>query len=192
MKNFGRGLCFIAILSMIFFFAGCEKKKIEQVGEITPPQQQTKEIPPAAQAPAAKDEIAMPGAQGGGAQAAEATNLTGDAAAFESSDIYFDYDRFNIRPEDQKVLAAKASYLNAHTSVKIRIEGNTDERGTTEYNMALGERRAKAAQEYLVFLGINAGRITTVSYGEEKPADPGKTEQAYSKNRRDHFVILAQ
>jgi peptidoglycan-associated lipoprotein len=190
MRNLGRGFCFIALISLIFFFAGCEKKKVEQVGEVTPPQQQAaKEIPPTTPAP--KDEIAMPGAQGG-AQAAEAANLKGEAAAFEENDIHFDYDSFNIRPDDRKILAEKASYLNAHPSVKIRIEGNCDERGTTEYNMALGERRAKSAQEYLVFLGINASRINSVSYGEEKPLDPAKTEEAFAKNRRDHFVILAQ
>jgi peptidoglycan-associated lipoprotein len=193
MRNTGKALCVVAILSLIFFLAGCEKKKVEQVGEITPPPQQTeKEITPTTPAPQPKDEIAMPGAPAAPAQAAEGTSLKGDAAAFELSDIHFDYDSFSIREEDQKILADKASYLNAHPGVKVRIEGNCDERGTTEYNMALGERRAKAALKYLVALGVSEARISMVSYGEEKPLDTTGTEESFAKNRRDHFVILAQ
>lgn len=190
MKNFGRGLCYVVFISLIFFFAGCEKKKVEQVSEITPPQQQGAGTTPSAPGP--KDDITMPGAQAGGGQEAGAVNLTGAAKAFEDNDIHFDYDSFSIRPEDRKILAEKASYLNAKPNVKIRVEGHADERGTTEYNLALGERRANAAKEYLVFLGINAARISTVSFGEEKPLDPAQTEEAYALNRRGHFVILAQ
>jgi peptidoglycan-associated lipoprotein len=191
MRKIGRAVCFIAIISMIFIFAGCAKKSVEQTGETTPPAQQG--TVPATPTPTPKDELAMPGSQGGGAaQAAPASSLTGDAAKFEENDIHFDYDSFKVRPEDRQILADKAAYLNAHPGVKIRIEGNCDERGTTEYNLALGERRAKAAQEYLVFLGIGANRITTMSYGEESPLDPAKTEEAFAKNRRAHFVILAQ
>jgi peptidoglycan-associated lipoprotein len=186
MRNYGRGIVYIVLLSMVFFFAGCEKKRVEQVGEVTPPQQKEKEIGTTP----APGEIAMPGA--GAAQAGEGAALQGAAAAFQENDIHFDYDRFSIRPEDRKILADKASFLNANPNVKIRVEGHADERGTTEYNLALGERRANAAKEYLVFLGINAGRITTVSYGEEKPLDPALTEEAYAQNRRAHFVILGQ
>jgi peptidoglycan-associated lipoprotein len=176
---------------LIFVFAGCTKKNVEQVGETTPPAQQ-QGTAPATPPQTPKDELAMPGAKGGEQQAVAESSLKGDAAKFEENDIHFDYDSFKIRPEDRQILADKAAYLNAHPGVKIRIEGNCDERGTTEYNMALGERRAKAAQEYLVFLGIAANRITTMSYGEESPLDPAKTEEAFAKNRRDHFVILAQ
>ena len=122
MRNFERGILFVAIITLAFFFAGCEKKKVEQVGEITPPQQQGKEITPETPA-GGQDDIAMPGAKGGGAQdqGVPATGLKGDAAAFEQNDIHFDYDSFSIRDEDQAILAEKASYLNANPGVKIRI-----------------------------------------------------------------------
>ncbi|HNY65793.1 MAG TPA: peptidoglycan-associated lipoprotein Pal [Deltaproteobacteria bacterium] len=185
MRNTSRGIVYIVLLSMVFFFAACDKKRVEQVGEVTPPPQQEKEVG----TPSAPGEMAMPGP--GAAQAGEGgAALRGAAAAFEENDIHFDYDRFTIRPEDRKILAEKASFLNANPSVKVRIEGHADERGTTEYNLALGERRANAAKEYLVFLGISADRIATVSYGEERPLDPAATEEAYAMNRRAHFVIL--
>ncbi|MRR14081.1 peptidoglycan-associated lipoprotein Pal, partial [archaeon] len=169
-----------------------EKKKVEQVGEVTPPQQKESVTSPDVTDTTPKvGELNMPKtdvvAQ---ADRQPGEGLTGEAAAFEQKDIYFDYDSFSIKPEDRKILAEKASYLNANPDAKVRIEGHCDERGTTEYNMALGERRAKAAQEYLVFLGISTDRITVISYGEEKPVDPGQSEEAWSKNRRDHFVLV--
>ena len=104
-------------------------------------------------------------------------------------DIHFDYDKSNIRQDDRKILSRNAAYLSKNKNVKIVIEGNCDERGTAEYNMALGERRADEAKKYLVNLGINGKRITTISYGSEKPLDPGHDEDAWAKNRRDHFAV---
>jgi len=104
-------------------------------------------------------------------------------------DIHFDFDKYNIRQDDRQILSRNAAYLSKNINVKIVIEGNCDERGTTEYNMALGERRADEAKQYLVNLGIDGKRITTISYGSEKPLDPGHDEDAWAKNRRDHFAI---
>ncbi len=192
MRNFRRGIFVIALITLAFAFSGCEKKKVEQVGELTPPQQKERVTSPDVSDTAPKvGELNMPGtdviAQ---ADRRPGEGLTGDAADFEENDIYFDYDSFSIKPEDRKILAEKASYLNAHPDARVRIEGHCDERGTTEYNMALGERRAKAAQEYLVFLGISPDRISVISYGEEKPVDPGHSEDAWTQNRRDHFVLV--
>lgn len=103
--------------------------------------------------------------------------------------IYFAFDKYTIDPEAQKILQNNAEYLKKNPASKVRIEGNCDERGTVGYNMALGENRAKAAQQYLVDLGIQADRISTVSYGKERPLDPNAhNEEAWAKDRRDDFV----
>jgi peptidoglycan-associated lipoprotein len=105
--------------------------------------------------------------------------------------IHFDFDKANIRSEDAAVLDQKVAILQANPGLRIRISGHCDERGSDEYNLALGNRRATAAKQYLVSHGIDAGRIETVSYGEERPIDPGHNEDAWSKNRRDETEILA-
>jgi peptidoglycan-associated lipoprotein len=108
----------------------------------------------------------------------------------ELEKIYFNFDSADLSEEARNVLSKNAALLAKQTSLKIKIEGNCDERGSDEYNMALGERRAKAAKDYLVNLGVQAERLSTVSYGEEKPAVDGHDEAAWSKNRRDEFVIV--
>ena len=107
--------------------------------------------------------------------------------AFEN--IHFDFDRYDIRPMDEPILEGIASWLEEHDGVKVLIEGHCDERGTNEYNMALGEQRALAARRYLVGLGISSSRLSTISYGEERPLDPRSTEEAWAKNRRAHFTV---
>lgn len=104
--------------------------------------------------------------------------------------IYFDFDRSDLRPEAREELRRKAEVLRSFPEVRVRIEGHADERGTVEYNLALGERRADAARRFLIDLGIDPDRITTVSYGEERPAVEGQNEAAWSRNRRDEFVPL--
>lgn len=105
--------------------------------------------------------------------------------------IHFDLDKAIIRGGDASVLDQKVSILQANPGLRIRVSGHCDERGSDEYNLALGNRRATAAKQYLVSHGIDASRIETVSYGEERPADPGHDEEAWAKNRRDEFEILA-
>ena len=103
--------------------------------------------------------------------------------------VFFGYDSSDISPEAQKILEGNAEVMKKYKSWVITVEGHCDERGTAEYNLALGERRAVSARTYLVSLGIPAERIRVVSYGKEFPFDPGHTEEAWAKNRRDHFVV---
>lgn len=107
-------------------------------------------------------------------------------------DIHFDFDKYDIRSDAKPILQEIASWLLKNTSNKILIEGHCDERGTSEYNLALGDRRAKATRDYLIALGVSPDRIEMVSYGKEKPLCTEKTEECWAKNRRAHFVILKE
>ncbi len=114
---------------------------------------------------------------------------------FESSllkDIHFNFDKYDIRPEDSAILKENAALLKKFSNVKVQIEGHCDARGTVEYNLALGERRANKTKDYLVSLGISTDRISTISYGKERPLDPGQNEEAWAKNRRAHTIITAK
>ncbi len=104
-------------------------------------------------------------------------------------DIFFEYDKATLSPVARESLAGTARWLSDNTSIKLRLEGHADERGTSEYNIALGDSRAEAGKRYLVNLGVDSGRLSTLSYGEEMPANPGQTEAAFAKNRRVHFEI---
>jgi peptidoglycan-associated lipoprotein len=118
-----------------------------------------------------------------------------EGVVFESSllkDIHFDFDKYDIRPGDASILKENAELLKKYPKVKIQIEGHCDERGTNEYNLALGERRANSTKNYLTSLGISSERISTISYGEERPLDPGHNEEAWAKNRRAHTIITAK
>ncbi len=119
----------------------------------------------------------------------EQEKLRADIKAFESEHIYFDFDKADLKPPARAVLEKKAAWLRANPQFKVKIEGHCDERGTNEYNMALGERRAKAAMKYLGALGISSDKMTTISYGEEKPTCTEKNEKCWSKNRRDEFKL---
>jgi peptidoglycan-associated lipoprotein len=108
---------------------------------------------------------------------------------FLNEDIHFEFDSSILTPEAQLILKKKAEWLQNNPESMSTIEGHCDERGTSEYNLALGDRRATSAKNFLVDLGISASRLTTISYGEERPVDPGKSEDAWAKNRRCHFTI---
>src|SRR4029077_19226274 len=112
---------------------------------------------------------------------------TADSSMFRT--IYFDFDKSDLRADAREGLQSNATYLKGNSSVQVTIEGNTDNRGSNEYNLALGKRRADAAYKYLVDLGVESARMTTVSYGEEKPAAEGHNELAWAKNRRDEFKV---
>jgi len=103
--------------------------------------------------------------------------------------VYFDFDKFNLKPEARSVLEKQAAWLTRYPAVTVVIEGHADERGTREYNLALGERRANSAKDYLVALGVSPNRIRTISYGEERPVALGSSEAAWSQNRRSVTVI---
>jgi len=111
-------------------------------------------------------------------------------SAFET--IYFDFDKSDIRADQRDRMNRNARLLNDNKNVRIRLEGHCDERGTNEYNMALGDRRANSVRQFLVDYGISDSRITTISYGEERPVDPGHNEDAWAKNRRCEFRITPQ
>lgn len=104
-------------------------------------------------------------------------------------DVYFDYDKSNLRDDARTVLERDAQMLTKYPSVRLLLEGHCDERGTVEYNLALGDRRAQSVKSYLVQFGVDAGRLSTISYGEERPFAQGNDEAAWSQNRRVHFVI---
>lgn len=112
-----------------------------------------------------------------------------ERAAFENEDIFFAYDSSALTPQAQDILRKKATFLKANPNVKVTVEGHCDERGTNEYNLALGESRARTSKAFIVDLGIPAARIATISYGEERPLVRGSMEEAWAKNRRAHFVI---
>ena len=105
--------------------------------------------------------------------------------------VYFDYDKYDIRSDAEPVLSAQAAWLARYPSVKVRIEGNADERGTREYNLALGGRRANSIKDFLTSHGVAADRIETISYGKEMPIDSGNTEEAFAKNRNGHTAITS-
>jgi peptidoglycan-associated lipoprotein len=111
-----------------------------------------------------------------------------DAMVMEE-DIHFDFDKYNLTPTAQENLLRKAEWLRANPDVTVTIEGHADERGTNEYNLALGDRRADSAKAFLVNLGIPASRLTTISYGEERPLCTAQNEECWAKNRRGNFVL---
>jgi peptidoglycan-associated lipoprotein len=110
-------------------------------------------------------------------------------AIADLADVFFDFDKYDIRPADAKTLDGNAGWLKSNPNHLVLIEGHCDERGTNEYNLALGERRAKSTMNYLVSQGVQANRITIISYGEERPQCTEKTEACWAKNRRSHFLV---
>ena len=151
----------------------------------------------AGRAPVARARPAEPAARPGRGTGAGATGTTipslpSPKEFVESAslrDVLFDFDRYDIRTGDKGTLDENAKWLKSNQSALLLIEGHADERGTNEYNLALGERRAKATRDYLVSVGIDAGRITVISYGEERPICTEKTEACWTKNRRAHFLV---
>jgi peptidoglycan-associated lipoprotein len=108
-------------------------------------------------------------------------------AAFEDEDIHFDFDKYVLSPQSMMILDDKAAYLREHAGVRVLVEGHADDRGSNEYNLALGDRRANSAKNYLVKSGVAASRITTISYGEEQPLCMQQSESCWYRNRRGHF-----
>ena len=173
----GRRLTLLAVTALALGMAvGCGRKQ--------PPATDDR---PRAEPPPATDTGDADAAR----RAEEEARLAREAAYGSIQDmIFFDFDRSDLREDARQTLQAKAEALRQFPDVRIRIEGHADERGTVEYNLALGERRADAARAYLIDLGIDSDRMTTISYGEERPAVDGHNEAAWSQNRRDEFVII--
>ena len=138
--------------------------------------------PAAAVAPEVKPEIPVSAPAAPGTAAAIAVPML--------ADVNFDFDKYNIRPGDAEILKKDFDWIKANPGQKARIEGNCDERGTVEYNLVLGQKRADSVKSYLMNLGADGKLLETVSYGKEKPLDPGHNEAAWAKNRRAHFTPL--
>lgn len=184
--------CAVALVAMT---AACSKPKpvvAPQVSRTAPPAA----APVSAERPV--DVAAEPGLtaaplpSGGVGMGELPTDLAELNRAGYLKDVFFDTDKSDLTPEARDILAANAAWLRQHPSVRILVEGHCDERHTAEYNLALGWRRANAVKGYLVSLGIDGGRIDTISYGEERPFALGHDESAWRWNRRAHFVIIAR
>jgi peptidoglycan-associated lipoprotein len=151
-------------------------------------------MPPGPAGPAGPSTMQPPGGTGTAQPPTTApTGVRPDPKTFvsipELKDVFFDFDKYDIRPEDSKTLDTNAGWFKSNPNHLILIEGHCDERGTNEYNLALGERRAKATMNYLVSQGVQASRITIISYGEERPMCTEKNDACYAKNRRAHFLV---
>jgi len=172
LKQWFRGACVLIFTSLVL--AGCAGSEPQQPPEQLPAEDQTQvpvEVPEQApEEPKDMDAYGNP-----------VDMATGQPLA---RTFYFDFDKASLSPEDLAVLEMHAGFLRSHPDRSILIAGHCDERGTREYNLALGERRADAVRSFLVSSGVRRSQVETVSYGEERPADPGHNERAWSKNRR--------
>ena len=169
-----RRLALVALVAVAALVSGCAKKAVQAPPQppAPPPQQQG---PPPTPPPAP-----------------EPAPTPAPTPSLSSSDFqpaFFDLDSYTLRDDARSALDANARLLRDNSKTKIVIEGHCDERGTVEYNQALGERRAQAARDYLARAGIGEGRMQVVSYGKERPFDPGHDESSWAKNRRAHFVL---
>ena len=190
-------MALLAAVSMAaLIFGGCasnEVVKTEEPAQVTAKTEAVKKAEAAKQAEVARAIEQQKAAAGATriepAKAAETPAVIAPAASgFET--VYFDFDKSDLRQDARNVLSKNAdTMLKVKTGVKIKIEGHCDERGSAEYNLALGERRAKSVMQYLLTLGVQADRLSVVSYGKEKPAVQGTDEEAWAKNRRAEFVI---
>lgn len=168
-----RNVLMITLLSMTFMLTGCPKKDV------------VKETPPAAGTEATTPELESSQVPSGAPGSAQEEAMR---AKLAQRIIYFDFDNAEIRPEFRDVVAAHAQNLARNSNMKIRLEGHADERGSREYNIGLGERRAQSVRRALMLQGVGDGQIVTVSYGEERPAATGSDETAWAKNRRVEIV----
>lgn len=180
-------MVWIGALLLSFVFIGCPKKKPAPMPEPAPaPAAPAEEEVTAPTPPPVRDETPDPFSE---------DIQTANRAAYEQGllgDVYFDFDKYDLKSDARDRLAKNASFMQAHPEFTFNIEGHCDERGTVEYNLALGERRANAAKDYLVSLGVSASRLRTISYGKERPQCSESDESCWWRNRRDHFVITGR
>ena len=171
----------ILIIILMVFAMGCAKKYVKAPEEPVKPET-------GVQQPAEKVETVEEKISPREAEDVESSARVQDALS-RFKDALFDYDKYDIRPDAREALDAVASWLNSNKNVKVFIEGHCDDRGTNEYNLALGERRAKAARDYLITRSISHMRMSIITYGEEKPGCTEQNEVCWQKNRRAHFVV---
>ena len=166
----------VIFMACLFSLWGCPKKT-----EVSTPAENQKEMAPPVEAPK------MPATETAPTAVKTAERAPGATEGFKA--IYFDFDKSFIRKDAEPIMRANAEWLKGNPSVKVRIEGNCDERGTKEYNQALGQRRAASAKKYLTDMGVSASRISLISYGKEKPVCGEHNETCWQKNRRDDFTV---
>ena len=166
----------VLLVLLMVMGVSCAKKVVTE-------QQEPAKAEPAAPAPAAKEEPKAPPAPPAPDKLAEAKKV------FEAEGIYFDFDKYNLKPDAIKVLDKKIAFLKEYPQAKVLIPGNCDPRGSNEYNLALGDRRANAAKSYMVKAGVAENRLSTISYGEEKLICTESTEACWAKCRRDDFIV---
>jgi peptidoglycan-associated lipoprotein len=197
-KTLWLGVAVAFIISSMLFTVSCAKKTVETDTAAVDTEQMTQDEEARLAAERAKQEELDRQLEEARLKSLEEERLKEEAARaaeeaarnlFINEDVYFEFDSSALLSTAQDVLKRKAEWLRANPYVSIIIEGHCDERGTNEYNLALGDRRANSAKAFLVDLGIDASRMTTISYGEERPVDPRSNEEAWAKNRRAHFVI---
>jgi peptidoglycan-associated lipoprotein len=192
-KDIISGFTLLLIMTVLFFAGACSQKSSRvdtSAGTgLSTTQKAAAEEEEARRKAEAERQAAQSRAAGAAATQGTQKVMT-EVEAFESEPIYFDFDRSEIKAEYRPVLEKKAAFLKARPEYTVRIEGHCDERGTAEYNVALGEKRALSVKDYLVALGVPAKRISTISYGEERPAVRGQDEAAWAKNRRAEFRLL--
>ncbi len=174
-KKLWISLALLFVIPGLLFTVSCAQKEITETEEavVTETKEEPTEAKVEEEKPVAEDDRGILAAR----------NM------FLNEDIYFEFDKSSLDSVAQDVLTRKADWMRDNPDVAVSIEGHCDERGTNEYNLALGDRRAESAKAFLVDLGIEAYRISTVSYGEERPVDAGHNEEAWAKNRRGHFLI---
>ena len=189
------GMVGLVLFFSIMVMTGCAKKSVVKEQAVTTEEKaavttSTKEVVKKEE-PAASKEVVVKEVEEKIAAEREATTEKAALSRGEISfkDINFEFDKFNLKPEARETLKQHADMLMKNKNYNVLIEGHCDERGTTEYNLALGERRAKEAKKYFVELGIDGKKIKTISYGKERPLNPEHNEEAWAQNRRDHFVV---
>ena len=184
-------LILLFFISSLFLFS-CSKKQVKSEGIVSkPPTAVEDEAAAKKRVRIREQELAEQELREKALKEEEAKRLqaASNKAHFESEDIYFEFDQTILSDTAKQNLNKKAQWLKDYPAAKALIEGHCDERGSAEYNLALGQKRAEAAMNYLTSLGINASRISTISYGKENPVDTGSNEAAWAKNRRAHFVL---
>lgn len=178
-KNLWIGLVMLFLIPVFLFTVSCAQQEVKDTEETaTEPEKAPEEIQASKEVQQPTDEMS-----------AEERAILAARNMFLSEDVYFEFDKSTLDSMSQDILSRKADWMRDNTAVVVSIEGHCDERGTNEYNLALGEKRAESTKSFLVDLGIEAYRISTVSYGEERPVDTGQNEEAWAKNRRAHCLI---
>ena len=173
----------LLMLALAVLLTGCPKRPVSTGVAAPAPPAPTATPAPTPAPPAIVTPAPAPAPPPRAAQFVENDNL---------KDVYFDFDKSDIRPQDAKILDANAAWLKTRGNDLVLIEGHCDERGTNEYNLALGERRARATMNYLLAQGLPASRITIISYGKERPVCSEHAESCWARNRRAHFLVKSQ